>query len=75
MQAPGYEDRRLRLLTLTEKGQALEARLFAAQRERLTQAWLNAGPEAVQGFQTVMRALMDQGAQAYIDGTGPAEDA
>ena len=27
-QAPGYEDRRLRLLTLTDKGKALEQRLF-----------------------------------------------
>ena len=29
-QAPGYEDRRLRLLTLTDKGKALEQRLFDA---------------------------------------------
>lgn len=74
-QAPGFEDRRLRLLTLTEAGQALERRLFEAQRERLSQAWVEAGPQAVKGFQTVMRAMMDKGARAYVDGTGPAEDA
>ena len=34
-QAPGFEDRRLRLLTLTDKGQALERRLFEAQRDRI----------------------------------------
>jgi DNA-binding MarR family transcriptional regulator len=74
-QAPGYEDRRLRLLTLTEKGQALERRLFDAQRDKLAQAYASAGPQAVQGFQTVMRAMMNKGARAYIDGTGLAEDA
>src|SRR5271165_1157526 len=36
-QASGYEDRRLRLLTLTDKGKALEQRLFESQRERLSQ--------------------------------------
>ena len=74
-QAPGYEDRRLRLLTLTETGQALESRVFASQQARLSQAYLAAGPQAVQGFRAVMRAMMDKGARDYIDGTGSAEDA
>lgn len=74
-QAPGYEDRRLRLLTLTDKGRALEQRLFAVQRDKIAQAYRTAGPIAVQGFRTVMRAMMDQGALAYLDGTGSAEDA
>lgn len=74
-QAPGFEDRRLRLLTLTEAGAALERRLFEAQRERIAQAWREAGPQAVAGFQAVMWAMMDSGARAYIDGTGMAEDA
>jgi DNA-binding MarR family transcriptional regulator len=74
-QAPGFEDRRLRLLTLTDKGRALERRLFDAQRDRIAEAYRKAGPQAVQGFQTVMRAMMDEGARAYMDGTGSAEDA
>jgi DNA-binding MarR family transcriptional regulator len=74
-QAAGYEDRRLRLLTLTEKGKALEHRLFEAQREKLSQAYRTSGPQAVQGFRTLMRAMMDSGARAYMDGTGSAEDA
>jgi DNA-binding MarR family transcriptional regulator len=74
-QAPGFEDRRLRLLTLTEKGQALERRLFDCQCVLLARAYQDAGPQAVKGFQAVMRALTDDGARAYIDGTGPAEDA
>jgi DNA-binding MarR family transcriptional regulator len=73
-QAPGFEDRRLRLLTLTEKGQALEQRLFAAQRDKIAQAYQVAGPQAVLGFRLVMSALMDKGARAYIDGTGSPED-
>jgi DNA-binding MarR family transcriptional regulator len=74
-QAPGFEDRRLRLLSLTEKGEALERRLFEAQRDRIAQAYRVAGPQAVQGFRAVMRAMMDQGARDYMDGTGSAEDA
>jgi DNA-binding MarR family transcriptional regulator len=74
-QAPGFEDRRLRLLTLTEKGRALEKRLFDAQREKLSQAYRHAGPQAIQGFRMVMRGIMDKGALAYLDGTGSAEDA
>src|SRR6201747_2018731 len=49
-QAPGFEDRRLRLLTLTDKGRTLEKRLFDAQRDRIAQAYRDAGPQAVQGF-------------------------
>ncbi|HEX3574831.1 MAG TPA: MarR family transcriptional regulator [Rhodopila sp.] len=74
-QAAGFEDRRLRLLTLTEKGAALERRLFDVQREKLSKAYQGAGPQAVQGFRAILRAIMDNGARAYIDGTGPAEDA
>lgn len=74
-QAPGFEDRRLRLLTLTEKGQVLEKRLFDAQRDRIVRAYRTAGPQAVEGFRSVMRAMMDSGARAYMDGTGSPEDA
>ncbi len=74
-QAPGFEDRRLRLLTLTEAGEALERRLFDGQREKLARAYRDAGPQAVEGFRTVMRAMMDKGARDYIDGTGSPEDA
>lgn len=74
-QAPGYEDRRLRLLTLTESGQVLERRLFGSQQAKLAAAYRAAGPQAVHGFRVVMRAMMDKGARDYIDGTGSAEDA
>jgi DNA-binding MarR family transcriptional regulator len=63
------------LLTLTEKGKALEQRLFDAQRAKVAKAYRSAGPQAVHGFRSVMRAMMDKGARAYMDGTGSAEDA
>lgn len=74
-QAPGYEDRRLRLLTLTDKGKALEHRVFDAQRARIAKAYTESGPQAVQGFRAVLRNMTDKGARDYIDGTGSAEDA
>lgn len=67
-QAPGTDDRRQRLLTLTGAGAALERRLFERQKERLTAAYREAGGAAVDGFRRVMRAIMDDEARAYIDG-------
>ena len=69
-QTQGPDDRRQRLLTLTEKGAALERRLFERQVERLAPAFSQAGPAAVDGFRTVMRAIMDQTARDYMDNGG-----
>jgi DNA-binding MarR family transcriptional regulator len=66
-QAPGRDDRRQRLLTLTTTGAALERRMFERQKERLKPAYHEAGPAAVDGFARVMRAIMDATARAYID--------
>ena len=71
-QAPGRTDRRQRLLTLTEAGEALERRVFARQRERLVAAYRNAGPPAVEGFRPVMRGIMTEEARAYMDRGGAA---
>ena len=68
-QAPGRQDRRQRLLTLTAEGHALERRLFERQRERLAAAYREAGGPAVEGFGRVMRAIMDPAARAYLDKT------
>ena len=67
-QATGLADRRQRLLTLTEEGAALERRLFDQQRERLTQAYREAGGASVEGFRRVMRGIMDDAARLYLDG-------
>ncbi len=66
-QSPGRQDRRQRLLTLTQDGQALERRVFERQRERLAAAYRDAGGPAVEGFGRVMRAIMDPEARDYLD--------
>ena len=66
-QTPGRTDRRQRLLTLTEKGAALERRLFERQRETVMRAYREAGPAAVEGFRRVMRGLMGDQARGACD--------
>lgn len=66
-QTPGRADRRQRLLALTEKGAALERRLFERQRETIMRAYREAGPAAVEGFRRVMRGLMGEQAMAAFD--------
>ena len=66
-QAPGLRDKRQRLLTLTEKGDELERRLFTAQREWVLRAYREAGPQAVEGFRQVMRGLMGPEARAQFE--------
>ncbi len=67
VQAPGRADRRQRLLTLTDKGAALERQLFERQRETVMRAYREAGPAAVEGFRRVMRGLMGEQARAAFD--------
>jgi len=55
----GTSDRRERNLYLTASGERLEDELSAAQRARMRDAYRRAGPEAVQGFRTVLEAIMD----------------
>ncbi|HEV2569346.1 MarR family winged helix-turn-helix transcriptional regulator [Sphingomonas sp.] len=53
----GRDDRRQRLLRLTESGRALEGELFEAMRERLASAYAKAGQQAVGGFWSVLEGL------------------
>jgi DNA-binding MarR family transcriptional regulator len=53
------DDRRKRLLRLTEKGVELERALTAQQRKRIRGAYETAGAEAVQGFKDVLQGIMD----------------
>ena len=55
----GRTDKRERNLHLTAKGQDLERQLSDAQRARMRAAYRAAGPAAVQGFRTVLEAMMD----------------
>lgn len=57
-QTQGKSDRRQRLLSLTDKGRALEQRLTQTQRERIARAYREAGADAVEGFRSVMLGIM-----------------
>ncbi|MGO1118713.1 MarR family winged helix-turn-helix transcriptional regulator [Rhodovibrionaceae bacterium A322] len=58
-QRKGEQDRRQRLLYLTDKGKELEARLTGEQLDRFAKSYRSAGAEAVEGFRTVMMGLIN----------------
>jgi DNA-binding MarR family transcriptional regulator len=60
VQRAGLRDRRQRLLELTESGRQLERRLSEDQRGRIARAYREAGAEAVDGFRTVLRNLINE---------------
>jgi len=60
VQRPGLRDRRQRLLELTEAGRALERHLSEDQRARIARAYREAGAEAVEGYRTVLRNLINE---------------
>jgi DNA-binding MarR family transcriptional regulator len=57
-QQKGVQDRRQRLLRLTDKGRALEERLSAAQRTLIAGAYREVGAESVEGFRKVLLGIM-----------------
>lgn len=63
----GTRDKRERHLYLTERGSALERELSEVQRERMRAAYREAGPEAVQGFRTVLEAMMDPNIRQHFN--------
>lgn len=65
-QEKGPRDGRQRLLYLTDKGVALEKNLAAIQRERMAQAYRDAGAEAVAGFWRVLLGLVEPERRAAI---------
>ena len=66
-QAVGTIDRRQRLLRLTPSGQALEAELFEALRQRVAGAYAAAGQQAVSGFWAVLSGLIPTAERAMIE--------
>jgi DNA-binding MarR family transcriptional regulator len=55
--AAGAEDRRVKMLRLTDEGRRLEAELTGAQMRFLQAAFDRAGPQHEQGWRTVMTEL------------------
>jgi DNA-binding MarR family transcriptional regulator len=62
VQHRGADDRRQRLLELTESGRELEHRLSAPQRARVAAAYRAAGRPAVEGFRQVLLGIIADGA-------------
>jgi DNA-binding MarR family transcriptional regulator len=65
-QAQDSQDRRRRLLTLTEKGRALERDLTERQMNRIARAYREAGPEAVAGFKRVLLGIVDEHNRRFL---------
>ena len=53
------QDRRRRLLELTDKGHELEQKLSAVQRARIARAYREAGGDAVAGYRRVLLGIID----------------
>ena len=60
------EDRRRRLLQLTDKGSVLERRLSEVQRARIGAAYRAAGGDAVEGYRKVLLGIIDENARRRI---------
>lgn len=58
VQHRGAQDRRQRLLELTERGRELERRLSEPQRARIGAAYRKAGAQAVEGFRKVLLGVI-----------------
>ena len=59
-QRSGEQDRRQRLLRLTEKGRKLEQKVTELQSKRFAAAYVKCGVNAVDGFQRVLIELLNQ---------------
>jgi DNA-binding MarR family transcriptional regulator len=75
VQKTGPDDRRQRLLYLTERGNALEARLTEVQGRRFAKAYRDAGMTAVEGFQRVLEGLLDPETRRQVSALGDAREA
>jgi DNA-binding MarR family transcriptional regulator len=65
-QTQGVRDKRQRLLALTRKGAALEARLTDMQCRRFAAAYSTRGGIAVDGFVKVLSSLLDEKIRAEL---------
>ena len=55
----GQDDKRQRLLSLTDRGHSLEQELTSVQKSRFSRAYKEAGFDSVDGFLTVMQNMLD----------------
>ena len=69
----GMDDKRQRLLTLTEKGHDLEAELTSVQKRRFSKAYKAAGFTSADGFLAVMQEMLDPETQALLQPRKPGD--
>jgi DNA-binding MarR family transcriptional regulator len=65
-QTQGRNDRRQRLLRLTQAGAELEQETGERLRRRLAVAYRAAGAEAVAGYHQVLEGLLDEPARRHV---------
>ena len=61
IQKKGIQDRRKRLLYLTDSGTDLAQRLDEPQKQRVARAYREAGADAVEGYRKVLLGLINEG--------------
>ncbi|MBO6519418.1 MAG: winged helix-turn-helix transcriptional regulator [Rhodospirillales bacterium] len=66
IQETDADDRRRRRLYLTDKGSALENGLTQRQSRHIAEAYRQAGADAVAGFRTVLRGLINEGDRGRV---------
>lgn len=59
IQEKGTQDRRQRLLYLTEKGETLEKEIFYVQKDKIAKAYRRSGGDSVAGFWDVLLHIVD----------------
>ncbi|MBB2165057.1 MarR family transcriptional regulator [Gluconacetobacter sp. 1b LMG 1731] len=74
VQEVGRQDRRLRLLSLTESGAAVERQLFDLQREKLMGVYRDVGAAAIDGFRRVVLGLMDDRTRGVLEDVATAAE-
>ncbi len=61
-------DGRRRLLYLGDKGRDLENLLTARQGRRIAGAYAAAGPDAIKGFRSILRGIINEGDRGRVSG-------
>ena len=67
------DDRRRRMLFLTEKGMKLERDLSEKQSQRIARAFRESGAEAVAGFSAVLKGIINEEDRVWFEADRPAD--
>lgn len=70
-QRTDIDDRRRRILSLTDKGERLESKLTRAQGTRIGKAYKDAGLESISGFKKVLTLMINDADRQRFSGGGP----